>query len=263
MSLRLLFLIGLLAGLLSVRPLHAKDIVLKGRVTEEVWATVVSPPKGKEIEYLKLEDGRRVVAYVSDKILCAGPLLLRGKMIPIRVKPEKGSKLEGEVFTDEHLDVSSWECLGGSEVLALVLQLGDFRVPIEQKREIRKKIVAMGKEAIPTLISRLDDRRIYERDRDIQNYYALPPFGKKPVPIYTNITVGEICNEMLYEVITPKYQSPYSKPIKPSSFQMLSVRDWKAWWEKNKSKSLDQIHEELKPLVDRYWKEKGNMQGVP
>ena len=38
--------------------------------------------------------------------------------------------------------------------------------------------------------------------------------------------------------------------------------DWSVWWAANQGKSLADIHAELKPLVDEYWKRHGTTQNV-
>lgn len=144
----------------------------------------------------------------------------------------------------------------------LIGELGRPALNADQKQAVKRSLVARGKEAIPPLIDHINDPHIYEEHRDVQNYMGLPARGPRPSPIYADITVGSQCQEMLYDIITPRYQSPYAKPIKPYSGSMLAVRDWRAWWLKNKGKSLAQIHEELKPLVDRYWQQHGTEQVV-
>jgi hypothetical protein len=50
--------------------------------------------------------------------------------------------------------------------------------------------------------------------------------------------------------------------FKVFSEQILKVNDWRAFWAANRQKTLAQIHEPIKPLVDQYWKEHGTTQIV-
>lgn len=150
------------------------------------------------------------------------------------------------------------------EVEGLVAKLGDPDVPLKEKEILKARIIKTGKGAIPVLIGHLDDNRVYRRGQDVQNYYNLPPHLPTPPPILVDATVGNECRDMLYEIITPQ-DVPVSVQtnFKPFSFSILSVPDWNTWWGKNKKKSLKQIHEELKPLVKRYWEQHGTEQVVP
>ena len=51
--------------------------------------------------------------------------------------------------------------------------------------------------------------------------------------------------------------------IKVFSEQPLRISDWRAFWEKRRDRSLEQIHAELEPLVREYWKTHGTTQTVP
>jgi hypothetical protein len=175
--------------------------------------------------------------------------------------------LPGRLLAEERIKseaVKQTAQLGGAQVLStLIDKLADPALDSDKKQAIKRKIIMTGAKAIPLLIASLKDPRVYEKHRDVQNYYGLSPTQKMPEPIYADITVGEQCEDMLYEIITPRqYRSPYEKPIKAFSFQKLSVPDWEVWWRKNKGKSLEEIHHEMIPLVDRYWKEHGTTQMV-
>jgi len=80
--------------------------------------------------------------------------------------------------------------------------------------------------------------------------------------------LGARCEQLLLELVTPPdYDSPFASNFKP--FQggrgtyYFRVRDWPAWWERHRDKSLAQIREAFKPAIDRYWQAHGVEQSVP
>jgi len=145
------------------------------------------------------------------------------------------------------------------DLTALVDILGSG-VALAQKREASQQLVGAGKAAIPVLIGCLGDQRVYER-RDIVNRTDLPGFKPPPKPQIANISVGSRCQDLLYEIVTP-VGSPITANFKVFSEQKLQVDDWRVWWAANQGKSLADIHAELKPLVDEYWKRHGTTQNV-
>jgi len=145
------------------------------------------------------------------------------------------------------------------DLTALVDILGSG-VALAQKREASQQLVGAGKAAIPVLIGCLGDQRVYER-RDIVNRTDLPGFKPPPKPRMANISVGSRCQDLLYEIVTP-VGSPITANFKVFSEQKLQVDDWPVWWAANQGKSLADIHAELKPLVDEYWKRHGTTQNV-
>ena len=95
--------------------------------------------------------------------------------------------------------------------------------------------------------------------RDLTNRMNLPP-GAHPKPLLATLRVGERCENLLYDLVTPAV--PGSN-IKVFSEQALRISDWRAFWEKRRDRSLEQIHAELEPLVREYWKTHGTTQTVP
>ena len=143
---------------------------------------------------------------------------------------------------------------------ALIDRLAD-RADAARQREAARELVASGVAAIPALIGALRDPRAYER-RDVVNRTNLPGFLPEPKPRYATLTVGQRCEDLLYEIIVPPGSSPPTR-FKVFSTQILKVDDWPAWWAANRAKSLVEIHEELTPLVDEYWRRHGTTQRVP
>ena len=140
----------------------------------------------------------------------------------------------------------------------LVDTLGADR-PLPVKEEASRKLVERGTAALPLLIAALHDTRVYER-RDISNRMNLPPNAPPPKPVIATITVGDRCRDLLYRIITPTSSSPGR--FKVFSTQILQIDDWDAWWEANRHKTLAQIHDDLRPLVDEYWNQHGTTQKV-
>ena len=146
---------------------------------------------------------------------------------------------------------------GRLDLAALLEQLGSD-APLDDKREAAQKLKLAGRDAIPLLIASLSDGRPYEV-RDLTNRMNLPP-GAHPKPLLATLRVGERCENLLYDLVTPAV--PGSN-IKVFSEQALRISDWRAFWEKRRDRSLEQIHAELEPLVREYWKTHGTTQTVP
>jgi hypothetical protein len=239
----------------------AKETTVCGRISKEINQHLVAASK-KEAVYFDVEGGDQIVAYVSHPIDCKDRVELTGTMIEVRgpeKRPRKPTKVD-DSYSERQMDVSSWRCL--EDIGALLNRLADPKASADQKEAAKKQIVSQGKDALPVLIAHLDDTRAFKRE-DIQNYYNLPPNHPTPPPVMAVVTVGEACEKMLYELITPPASPGIDFRGKVFSESVLKVKDWKAWWERNKTKSLEQIRKELQPLVDRYWKEHGTEQTVP
>lgn len=145
------------------------------------------------------------------------------------------------------------------EVVALVDKLGSA-ASMPEKQEAGRALIAAGRDAIPVLIASLGDGRPYEV-RDLANRMNLP-LNAKVEALPATISVGSRCEELLYAIVTP------TPDVAPGSFkvfstQVLSVKDWRAFQAARKDKALEEIHHELRPLVNKYWQEHGMTQVVP
>jgi hypothetical protein len=140
--------------------------------------------------------------------------------------------------------------------------LADPAVTSDEKDQARRTAVGLGKDAIPGLLAHLQDARVVDR-RDAANRQGLPPNLPPPAPIWVDHTVGQVCVELLYAVITPSLPPTDARPFKPYSTSVLRVDDWKKWWAHNQHKSLAQIHADLRPLVERWRATHGTQQVVP
>lgn len=255
----LVFLIPLIPNPAGAKP--AQPTVLYGRISKEINQHLIAASK-KEAVYFDVEGGDQIVAYVSAPIACKDRVELTGAMIEVRgpeKRPGETTKVD-DSYRENQMDVSSWRCL--EDIGALLDRLADPKATADQKEAAKKRILSQGKDALPVLIAHLDDTRPVRR-RDFQNYYNLPPNHPTPPPVMANVSVGEESEKMLYDLITPPPSSSVDFRGKVFSESVLRVKDWKDWWEKNKAKDLPQIHKDLQPLVDKYWKEHGTEQIVP
>jgi len=157
-------------------------------------------------------------------------------------------------------DAASWEPLGERDAVEGLVRRLDGGTA-EEKGALQNQIYAAGWAAFPVLIAHLGDARVYEKDRDIQNYMGMPARGPRPEPLYADVTVGQVCGDLLHRMLTPRYRSPHERVFKPRG-EMFIVRDWPAWWRKNHSKTLAEFHKELEPLVDRYFQSGGDPQVI-
>lgn len=146
------------------------------------------------------------------------------------------------------------------ELLALVEQLG-AEAPMPKKYEAGDALRRAGRDAIPLLVASLGDGRPYEV-RDLANRMNLP-VNAKVEPLLATTTVGTRCEEMLHAIVTPAVESPPAGNFKVISTQVLRVADWRTFWAARKDKTLEQLHDELRPLAREYWKARGVTQNVP
>ena len=146
---------------------------------------------------------------------------------------------------------------GRLDLAALLERLGSD-APLADKRDAAQQLRLAGRDAIPLLIASLSDARPFEV-RDLTNRMNLPP-GANPKPLLATIRVGERCEGLLYDLVTPAVGSTN---VKVFSEQVLRIADWRVFWEKRRDRSLKDIHTELEPLVREYWKAHGTTQTVP
>lgn len=135
--------------------------------------------------------------------------------------------------------------LTGRTLDLLITKLGSRSASVRQRAE--QEIEALGTDAIPALIAALGDQRTFEDD-DRPIGAALG--GSRRV----RRTIGQQCLRSLYRIITPAYVSPYEPKVarKPRA-PMFEIRDWQAWWELERDRPLEEIHEDVEAAVDRYW----------
>lgn len=245
-----------------------KEVAVVGKVSQMPWQHMIRSDTDKQAEYIDLEEGGQIVAYVGSAIACGRPLLLEGKVLLTAGSSKRpGSKERaGEV----QLDVARWTCLDAAGSRQLLRRLGDPGLPREAKEGAELGLVAAGKDAIPPLIEHLGDTKVCWTEKVLLNEGSLMNRPPNAPPVKEEwaeekVTVGSRCEALLTRIVWPVgYESPFASNFKPISggSPPFRVEDWKVWWAKNKAKSLDQIHEELKPVLDAYWKSRGVQQVI-
>ncbi len=145
------------------------------------------------------------------------------------------------------------------EVSAQLERLKDPNLSISQKGEVSRKIQAGGKDAIPALIGcRNDGTSIGEVPRtggECVNRPANLPMPPQCERLMQTETLGQRCEALLYQILTPAYASPYETPHTSKAMppQPFVVPDWPKWWEQYQGKTLDEIHQDARKLIDQFW----------
>lgn len=136
--------------------------------------------------------------------------------------------------------------LAPDQLAVLVLELAG-RFPAQRLRAAND-LEALGRDAIPLLIEGLEDQRSFEAlGQDIG-----APADAAPRSVRR--TVGQECRRMLARILTPAYSSPHEpKPVRKPRGPFFEVHNWRAWWGLNRHRSLDQLRQDVRAAVDRYW----------
>jgi hypothetical protein len=112
--------------------------------------------------------------------------------------------------------------------------LGDATISLEKHHKAANLLSEGDKEVIPVLIAHLGDQRIFN-----PNYREVSESSDADRTVPTRVmTVGEMCNLLLYEVVYGDTRIP----------QEALVPDWNKWWEANKNRTLSELREETKSL---------------
>jgi hypothetical protein len=245
-----------------------KEVFVVGRVSQMPWQHMIRSDTGKQAEYIDLEEGGQIVAYVGSAIVCSRPVLLEGQVLLTEGSSKRpGSK---ERVGEIQLDVGRWTCLDAAGAGLLLQRLGDPSLSREAKEGAELGLVAAGEKAVPLLIEHLGDAKLCWTEKVLLNEGALMnrPVNAPPVKeewAEEKVTVGSRCEAALTRIIWPVgYESPFAGNFKTVSWASppFRVEDWRAWWAKNKAKPLDEIREGMKPVLDAYWRSKGVQQVV-
>lgn len=138
----------------------------------------------------------------------------------------------------------------------LIKQLGDQDIPFAKREAAAISLQAdYGKPALPKLIGCLTDERVYNPRRAIitGDMFNRPIFDPAPEPEYEAQTVGEKCEEVLYEILeakVPPCPEPGQVNCKPRG-RYYSVADWNQWWQDNKGKTLAEIQEMVRVFEEK------------
>ena len=182
--------------------------------------------------------GRFVVVVVPGAQGSNAPMnVAGGPAAPAAAGPQAPSVVVGEGGGDLSLSAPQ-----------LVRLLADPMYSDEGKTQTEVELLHGGMTSVPALVASLGDRRPFA-EREIP--------GNKGQTDHVVVTVAEECEALLYHVITPSYRSPHEAGVKPQSPTMFVVKDWKAWWAKNKGKTLQQVHSDVRVVMDHYWQQGG------
>lgn len=216
-----------------------------------------------QIAYVDADQADQFVAYFLQQPSCEGVLSLQGQVLEVKggsKRPDQTSKLDAS-YHEYQLQVESYRCLLPDTPAAWLHQLGLKAVSPEQKQLLLSKLRQAGKDVIPLLIRHLGDQRLFGTRLNIPAAAVNAPVTARPADAEpTAVTVSQIAEELLYQVIMPVYTSAYSFRGKPVNQDILHVRDWTKWWAAHQHQSLEEIHQALIPVVDRYWQQKGSVQ---
>ena len=83
------------------------ETILDGKVAEIPYQHLIQPIEGKRVEYIDLDSGGQIVAYVPEEFTCTGKARLHGKFIRIDGESKRG---DGTPMSEEQIVVSRFEC---------------------------------------------------------------------------------------------------------------------------------------------------------
>jgi len=96
--------------------LHLKDkvgkkIALKGKISDIPWQHMIEDVEGNNhIYYFDLEHGNQIVIYSKAEIQCTSSLSITGKVIEVRGKSKRPSKIDDITYVEYHIVVDDWDC---------------------------------------------------------------------------------------------------------------------------------------------------------
>jgi hypothetical protein len=135
----------------------------------------------------------------------------------------------------------------------LVGLLADPMYSDDGKTQTEVEILQGGLSSVPALVAALGDKRTYA-EREIP--------GANGTMERVKVTLAEECEALLYHIVTPRYRSPHEAGVKPQNPVIFSVKNWPAWWSRNKGKSLKDVHADMRVVMDHYWQQGGVEQVV-
>lgn len=241
---------------------RGEEVTVFGELTEEIHQHMIHPAQqGRVIAYFQPDQDYQTVAYFPKGYRpCPGAMAITGQVLEVRgaaKRPGKPSKVDSE-HVEYQLLVKRWHCLQPGTPQAWLHALGRDTVSLATKRTLLEKLASQREQAIPALLAHLKDERSFSQG------IALPALkGKSPNPpktCFVDIPVSEMVEEILYHLITPNYHSAWAPAQSRNQPAFFLVRDWERWWQKHRHQRLEEIHRELRPLIDRYWQSGGTVQ---
>lgn len=154
-----------------------------------------------------------------------------------------------------------------SQAEALLERLTEPSLALSDQDAILKKLHDQGVLALPVLIGHLTDHRPAGTKR-VGNvlpgecYNAplgtpLPVRCQQPSEIVLTMDIAGWCHDLLYQILTPSYISPYANRVdreKAVGERTFLVTNWPAWWKKYNHQDLDALHAMARRLIDRFWR---------
>ena len=111
----------------------------------------------------------------------------------------------------------------------LVVAMGDSRLSASEREAVRFMLLeGSSKRMIPVLIDHLSDGRVFDPK-------AVGPNGDASGQDTYVETVGMACERTLYDILLDRHLR-----------NEFLVKDWKQWWEANKTKSMGEICDQAK-----------------
>lgn len=253
-----------------------KEVIVFGLISRLPAQHIISSDliKTHEFAYFDLDQADQTMVYVPKAMMknlqvCKGPLRLVSKVFEVKAPPKKTTDTlptkheEESDYREYHLEVKQARCLSLNQPETWLFELGNQALSEADKNLRLNKLRQAGKLSFPDLILHLSDQRIVGSQTVIPGEAINAPNGATiPEVKQSNMTAGQKAEDLLYELITPVYDSPYRFQGKVLSESMFHVADWAKWWKAHKQMTLDQIREQNKVWVDRYWQEHGSTQVI-
>ncbi len=237
-----------------------------GRVAQVPGQHMIQLVERCTFVYFDLPGGGQIVVYMPVAPPCPGRVRLSGRVLPLYGSAKRPG--DPRPVLEYQLLVTGSECLEDTEATALLESLADPGRSRDAKREAEERVAGLGKAAIPELVARTCDTRTVWVERRVLNEAECinAPAGAPVSPRWADVAVslGERCDRLLRRIITPEVHGPAGAQRKPRSASpegwFFRVADWAAWWDANRARSLEEIREAVRPVVERYWQENGKEQ---
>lgn len=212
----------------------AEAWVVEGRRARIPHAHPVKSDRAGDAFYVDTSTDGQLVAYLAKEKRPTGDGWSRYEGVKLRFETRSKRPGDTKTYPVTQLEVRSVTPLPAADrVESLIAELGRDDVDGARKEKARQEIYAAGIDAFPVLIAHLDDERVASR-------------------------------ELLHRLILPVgYESPKYRVLEPRGRGMFLVEDWRAFWRARRGRTLADIHEELEPLVDRYYESGGEAQAIP
>ncbi len=251
-ALSALLLTGAIGAVAQEAGMAGTPWVVEGRVAAEVWQHPLVTSRAGDAVYFTPDVGGQIVAYVrGERLPERGWVRLEGRELLLTAESKRPG--DSRTFTVRQLDVERWDRLPGCDAVErLVVDLGREDLYPEGKEAIPSRILEHGRDAIPVLVAHLDDARVFQTGRAAS--------GSPPLPRGA-VLVGDLVRKLLLTLITPTARANGER-VEETVTEVLVVPDWRAWWERHRGETLEQIRAGLVPLLEAHIASGGTPQVV-